>query len=99
VSCDADFRVHIWARNVETFDGGVQVLTPPSQFRTPGSTGAHDGLVIDVSAQTGVDLGCIGGQAGEVIELSNAAGARVTIFVTIATCEGATVKIDTAKRP
>jgi hypothetical protein len=95
IKCDADFRIHIWARNVETFDGGVQVLTPPSQFRTAGSTGPNDGLVLDVAAQTGVDLGGLGGQAGETIELSSAGGARVSIFVTIVTCDGATVDVAT----
>ena len=60
VASNADFLVYIWARNVETFPGGVQVTTPPSQFRGSGSTGPMDGLVIDVPAQTGLDLGCIG---------------------------------------
>jgi hypothetical protein len=91
VTCDADFRICIWARNVETFRGGVQILTPPSPFRTSGSTGPHDGLVLDVPPQTGMDLGCIGGQANEVVDLSSAFGARVTVFLTVITCAGAIV--------
>lgn len=91
VSCDADFLLYIWARNVETFQGGVQVLTPPSQFRGGGSTGPQDGLVLDVPAQTGLDLGCIGARGGETIDISNAFGARVAVFLTVVTAHGATV--------
>ena len=91
VTSSADFLLHIWARNVETSQGGVQVLTPPSQFRGGGSTGPNDGLVLDVPAQTGTDLGCIGGQGGESIDISNAFGARVTVFLTVLTAHGATV--------
>lgn len=91
VSCNADSLLYIWARNVETSQGGVQVLTPPSQFRGSGSTGPQDGLVLDVSAHTGLDLGCIGAQGGEVIDISNAFGARVTVFLTVVTANGATV--------
>jgi hypothetical protein len=91
VTSTADFRLHIWARNVETSQGGVQILTPPSQFRTSGSTGPQDGLVLDVPAQTGLDLGCIGAQAGETIDISNAFGARVTVFLTVITSASATV--------
>ena len=57
VTCNADFLLYIWARNIETSQGGVQVVTPPSQFRGSGSTGPLDGLVLDVPAQTGLDLG------------------------------------------
>jgi hypothetical protein len=95
VTSDADFLVYLWALNVETFPGGVQVLTPPSRFRTPGSTGPHDGLVLDVPAQTGMDLGCIGAGAGETLNISNGFGARVTIFVTVLTASGASVSITT----
>jgi hypothetical protein len=91
VTSDADFVVHVWARNVETAGGGVQVLTPPSQFRGSGSTGPLDGLVLDVPAQTGTDLGTVGGQGGETIDISSAFGARVTIFLTVVTCSNATV--------
>ena len=80
-----------WEFTVETSQGGVQVLTPPSQFRGSGSTGPIDGLVLDVPAQTGTDLGCIGGQGGESIDISNASGARVTVFLTVLTAHGATV--------
>jgi hypothetical protein len=93
VTSSEDFVLHIWARNVETTQGGVQVLTPPSHFRTPGSSGLHDGLVLDVPAQTGMSLGAIGAGAGETLDISNAFGARVTVFLTVATCEGATVRI------
>jgi hypothetical protein len=95
VTSDADFLVYLWARNIETFHGGVQVLTPPSFFRTPASTGPHDGLVLDVPAQTGMDLGCIGAGAGETLNISNSFGARVTIFVTVLTATGAAARITT----
>jgi hypothetical protein len=91
VTCDADFRLNIWARNVETTDGGVQILTPPSQFRGSGSSGPQDGLVLDVPAQTGMDLGGIGAQKGEVVDISSAGGARVAVFLTVVTCSGAKV--------
>ncbi len=91
VTSNADFLVYIWARNVETTRGGVQILTPPSQFRGSGSTGPQDGLGLDVPAQTGQDLGCIGAQGGETIDISNAFGARVTVFLTVITAHGATV--------
>jgi hypothetical protein len=48
VTSDKDFVLYIWARNVETFHGGIQIATPPSQFRGVGSTGRDDGLVLDV---------------------------------------------------
>ncbi|MFF7354189.1 MULTISPECIES: hypothetical protein [Streptomyces] len=91
VTSDKDFLLYIWARNVETSQGGVQVLTPPSQFRGSGSTGPQDGLVLDVPAQTGMTLGCIGAQGGETLDVSNAFGARVTVFLTVTTAHGATV--------
>ena len=96
ISSSADFRLNIWARNVETSRGGVQILTPPSQFRTKGSTGPQDGLVLDVPAQTGMDLGCIGAEGGEVIDISNAFGARVTVFLTVSTAQGAKVTLSPA---
>ena len=95
VTSDRDFLMYIWARNVEVTDGGVQVMTPPSRFRTAGSSGPQDGLVLDVSAQSGVDLGCIGACGGEAIEISNAFGARVTVFVTVVTAIDATVEMNT----
>lgn len=91
VTSDADFLLYIWARNVEISQGGVQIMTPPSQFRGSGSTGPKDGLVLDVPAQTGLDLGCIGAQSGEVVDISNAFGARVTVYLTVVTANGATV--------
>jgi hypothetical protein len=93
VTSDADFVVHVWARNVETSQGGVQFLTPPSQFRTSGSTGPNDGLVLDVPSQTGMSLGAIGAQADETIDVSSAFGARVTVFLTVVTCHSATVSM------
>jgi hypothetical protein len=98
VTSSADFLVYMWARNVETFPGGVQIITPPSQFRGAGSTGPIDGLVLDVPPQTGKDLGCIRGHAGETIDISNAAGARVTVFVTLVTAQGATANMTMDER-
>jgi len=93
VTSNADFLVYIWARNVDTFHGGVDVGTKASQFRGGGSSGPFDGLVMDVPAQTGVDLGCIGAQAAETVDFSNAFGARVTVFLTVVTAKGAKVKM------
>jgi hypothetical protein len=93
VTSSKDFLVHIWARNVETTHGGVQITTPPSQFRGSGSTGPMDGLVLDVPAQTGKSLGCIGAKRGETIDITNAFNARVTVFLTVVTCESAKVKM------
>jgi hypothetical protein len=92
-----DFLVYISARNVETFRGGVAVSTPPSQFRTSGATGPRDGLVLDVPAQESRNLGCIGGKRTEKIDFSNAFGARVTLFLTVVTCQGATVTMSGEK--
>lgn len=91
VTSTADFLVYIWARNVETSQGGVQVTTPPSQFRGSGSTGPIDALVLDVPARTGADLGCIGGQGGETMSITSAFGARVSVFLTVVTARGAIV--------
>jgi hypothetical protein len=94
VSSSSDFQTCIWARNVEVFHGGIQIMTPASQFQGGGSQGHPiDGLVLDVPAQTGMDLGCIGANAGETLNISNAAGARVTIFITVITAPGATVNM------
>jgi hypothetical protein len=93
VTSSSDFVLNIWARNVETTQGGVQILTPPSQFRTSGSGGPHDGLVLDVPPQTGMDLGSIGARGDEIIDISNAFGARVTVFLTVRTKDGATVQM------
>lgn len=92
ITSDADFLVYLWARNVETFAGGVQVITPASRFRGSGSSGTNDGLVMDVPAQRGVDLGCIGASAGESIDLSSG-NARISIFVTVVTEHSAHVNI------
>lgn len=98
ITSSADFLVCIWARNIETFAGGVWITTPPSQFRGGGSTGPIDGLLLDVPAQTGKDLGCIGGRAGETIDITNAFGARVTVFVTLITAQGATANMSKVER-
>jgi hypothetical protein len=98
VTSTEDFLIYIWARNVETSRGGVQITTPPSQFRGSGSTGPIDGLVLDVPAQTGADLGCIGGNQNEKIDITNAFGARVTVFLTVVTCQDAKVTITSNKR-
>lgn len=94
ISSSSDFQTCIWARNVEVFHGGVQIITPASQFQGRGSEGhPMDGLVLDVPEQTGMDLGCIGADAGETLSISNAFGARVTVFVTVITAPGATVNM------
>jgi len=93
ITSNSDYLVCIWARNVETFRGGVQITTPASQFRGPGSTGPVDGLVLDVPPQTGLDLGCLGGRANERINISDAFGARVTVFVTVQSKEGSLVSM------
>jgi hypothetical protein len=93
VTSDEDYVLHTLARNVETSQGGVQFLTPPSQFRSSGATGPSDGLVLDVPAQTGMTLGALGGQGGETIDISSAFGARVTVFLTVVTCPGARVSM------
>jgi len=80
VTSDKDFVLYIWARNVETFHGGIQITTPPSQFRGVGYTGPDDGL-----PQTETDLGCIGAPAGEIIDITSAFSARVTIYLTVVT--------------
>jgi hypothetical protein len=98
VTSSADFLAYIWARNIETKIGGVDVSTPPSQFRTPASQGPKDALVLDVPAQTGMNLGCIGARAGETIDISNAFGARVVVFVTVVTADGATVDMTRVPR-
>lgn len=99
VTSTADFTISIWARNMETFHGGVQIDTPASQFRGPGSTGPEDDLVLDVPALTGLDLGRIGGRHGEVISISNAFGPRVSVFLTVVTAHGATVHMTRSRRP
>jgi hypothetical protein len=93
VTSSQAYRLHIWARNVETSQGGVQIITPPSQFRGSGSTGPKDGLVLDVPAQTGKDLGSIGAKGGETIDISSAFGARVSVFLTVITANGAKVSM------
>lgn len=93
VTSNADFLVCIWARNVETFDDGVQISTPASRFQGRGSTGhPTDALFMDVPAQKGMDLGCIGGSARETIDISSA-NARITIFVTVVTEHSANVNM------
>jgi hypothetical protein len=91
VTANADFLLYIWARNLSTFHGGIDVLTPPSQFRGRGSTGPTDVLVMDVPPQTGTDLGCIGGQSGEAIVLSSVFSADVLVFLTVVTAPGGKV--------
>lgn len=96
INSNHDYRLHIWARNVETSQGGIQIMTPPSQFRGSGSTGPNDGMVLDVPAQTGKDLGSLGAQGGETINISNAFGARVSVFLTVITANSATVSMSPA---
>ncbi|REL24483.1 hypothetical protein DYD21_17970 [Rhodohalobacter sp. SW132] len=96
INSSHDYRLHIWARNVETSQGGIQIMTPQSQFRGSGSSGANDALVLDVPAQTGKDLGSVGAQGGETITISNAFGARGSVFLTVITAKGATVSMTPA---
>jgi hypothetical protein len=93
ISSTHDFTLSIWARNVETAPGGVQLLTPPSQFRGASSTGPIDGLVMDVPAQTGVSFSNIGGRGGEIFQVSSAGGGQIAVFLTIVTSHGATVSM------
>ena len=65
---------------METFHSGIQITTPLSQFRGAGYTGPDDGL-----PQTETDLGCIGARAGEIIDITSAFSARVTIYLTVVT--------------
>jgi hypothetical protein len=95
VKSDKDFLVYIWARNPETFQGGVQIHTPPSHFRGKDK-GPSDGIVLDVPSQTGQNLGCIGAHAGETINFSGSSGARVSVFLTVVTEQGANVSMTTA---
>jgi hypothetical protein len=93
VSSTHDFTLTIWARNLELTPSGVQVLTPPSQFRGASSTGPFDGLVMDVPAQTGVSFSSIGGRGGEVFQVSSAGGGQIVVFLTVVTQHGATVSM------
>ena len=68
VSSISGFQTCIWARNVEVFHGGIQIITPATQFQCGGKAGhTIDGLVLDVPAQTGMDLGCIGADTGKLL--------------------------------
>jgi hypothetical protein len=78
---------------VELTLGGVQLITPPSQFRGASSTGPFDGLVMDVAAQTGVSFSSIGGHGGEVFQVSSAGGGQIAVFLTVVTRHGATVSM------
>jgi len=93
VTSNADFLLFMVARNSGTSRSGIQILTPASQFRSSALDGPRDGLVLSVPAQTGVDLGCVGGQAGEEIHISAALGGRVGVFLTVQTAHGATVRM------
>jgi hypothetical protein len=93
VTCDADFVLHTWAMNVRDCPGGVEFLTPPSQFRGGGFIDPADRITLNVPQQTGMSLGAIGGQAGETIDISNAHDAPVTVFLTVVTCHEATVSM------
>jgi len=93
VTSDADFVLHIWARNADASLGGVEFSTPPSQFRGSGSTEPADRIVLNVPSQTGMNLGAIGARAGETIDISKAFPAPVTVFLTVVTCHDATVSM------
>jgi hypothetical protein len=93
VSSTHDFTLSIWARNAEITAGGIQLITPPSQFRGASSTGPIDGLVLDLPAETGLSFSCIGGRSGEVFQLSSAGGGEIGVFLTVVTRHGATVSM------
>jgi hypothetical protein len=40
-----------------------------------------------------MDLGCVGGLADERIDISNALGARVAIYITVRSAPGATISM------
>ena len=85
---------HIWARNTNNAPGGVEVATPPSQYRSPLAMGSKDVLFLDVPAMTGMTLGCIGAKAGETIDFQG--GAAVAVFLTVVTCRNAKVTVPPA---
>jgi hypothetical protein len=88
-----DFVVHVWARNPTAAPGGVEVATPPSQFRTPKATGSFDLIFLDVPPMTGMTLGCIGAKAGETIDFQG--GPDIVVFLTVVTCN--TAKVDVTR--
>ena len=92
-----DFLVHIWARNTNNAPGGVEVATPPSQYRSPLAMGSKDVLFLDVPAMTGMTLGCIGAKAGETIDFQG--GAAVAVFLTVVTCRTAKVTVTRESKP
>jgi hypothetical protein len=91
VTSNTDYLVCIWARNIDLKGGAVQVSTPPSQFRSVGSTGPRDSLAMDVPPQTGLDLGCIGGRANETIDIVRGLEARIRLFITVQSKENSIV--------
>ena len=93
VSSTHDFTLSIWARNVEIAPGGIQLITPPSQFRGASSTGPIDGLGMDLPAQTGLSFSNIGGRGGEIFQLSSSGGGQIAVFLTVVTRHGATVSM------
>lgn len=92
VKSDADALVHLMARNNGPADGGLNVETSYSQFHL-GTLDPEDAMVLDLPSETGMDLGTIGIKANEVLELSQAYGSRVTVFVTVQTAGFATVEM------
>jgi hypothetical protein len=98
MTSSSDFLVYVWARNVGSTSDTIFITTPASQFRTRSSTGPSDGIGFIVEPQTGQDLGCIGGRAGETIDVSSDRGIRITIFVTLVTAKGATANMTVVER-
>lgn len=92
VKSDADCEIHLWARNLGPGDGGVQVITPTSEFH--GASEPEEGMVLDLPGQTGMDLGLIGAKAGETITFTQAYGSRVALYVTVVTSGFATVTMN-----
>lgn len=94
VSSTGDFIVNILAQNSAELNGGVQLRTPPSQFRDDGEVGEQDELVLDVPASSCLSLGAIGGAAEETLEFSATGGASVTVFFTVTTTKAANVTME-----
>lgn len=94
VSSTGDFIVNILAQNHAELNGGVQLRTPPSQFRGNEEAGEQDELVLDVPASSSLSLGAIGGAAEETLEFSTTGGVSVTVFFTVTTSKAAHVMME-----
>ena len=97
VKSDKDFLVYIWVRNYQDRMGNMRIFTPPSDF-TDNESGElptrmkHDDLTFQIPGQTAQNLGCIGAQGGETVEIESS-GATQAMFLTVVTVEGANVEM------